>query len=72
MRAFNLMFVVLLVFAFCASVAHAEWGHLTGRFVYDGPAPQTRYLSTGGKDQAVCGEKVIDESLLVDAEDRWC
>lgn len=29
----------LILFAFCASAARAERGHLTGRFVYDGQPP---------------------------------
>lgn len=56
---------ILLISAY-ASGTRAEWGHLTGRFIYDGPAPEAKFISTGGKDKPACGDKVLDESLLVD------
>lgn len=57
---------VIVLIPACASVTHAEWGHLTGRFVYDGLAPEAKFIATKGKDRSVCGDQVLDESLLVD------
>lgn len=66
MQSFKRIFAVPFLIAFYASVAHAEWGNLTGRFIYDGPAPQRPSLATFGKDGVICKESVINESLLVD------
>lgn len=44
------------------------WGHLKGKFVYDGTAPKAPAVQVT-KDQNVCGEfGLVDESLLVKAE----
>lgn len=46
--------------------AEDRWGDLTGRFVYDGPAPERKKLKVD-KDVDCCGKYDIrDESLLVD------
>src|SRR6185437_264371 len=48
------------------SVHAAEWGTLTGKFVYDGAAPAAAPI-VPNKDQDVCGKhKLVDEALLVD------
>jgi plastocyanin len=46
------------------SVQAADWGTLTGRFVYDGKAPTPQAVDTA-KDP-LCKVKVTDEGLLVD------
>lgn len=55
-----------LLLAASAAAGEPAWGHLRGTFIYDGPAPEPRYLSTANKDFEVCGARVLDESLLVD------
>lgn len=49
--------------------ADAEWGDLSGRFVYDGEPPRLTTIPVT-KDQAVLGQSVQDESLLVNADNR--
>jgi hypothetical protein len=52
-----------------AAVAGDGWGALKGTFVYQGAAPQPKFLATGGKDGQVCDVHPIpDESLVVDKE----
>lgn len=62
--------VVAIVFAtlVCAStVSAAEWGDLTGKFVYDGPPPTAPKIDVN-KDIEEFGNKgLVDEKLLVDA-----
>ncbi len=44
------------------------WGHLKGKFTYDGAAPQASAVQVT-KDQDFCGEfGLVDESLVVNAE----
>ncbi len=51
-------------------VTAAEWGTLTGRFVYDGEPPVPQKLDLN-KDVKVCSKKPpVDEELLVHAENR--
>lgn len=45
----------------------AEWGDLTGKFVYGGPAPTQPQIAVT-KDQTCCGNNVPDESLVVAAD----
>jgi plastocyanin len=57
-----------------AEVAEAPaaggWGHLKGKFVYDGAPPKAPAVQIT-KDQAFCGEfDLVDESLLVNAENK--
>lgn len=48
--------------------ASQEWADLTGRFVYDGTAPERKKLKVD-KDVDCCGKfDIRDESLLVDKE----
>ena len=51
-----------------ARAADAQWGDLTGRFIYDGKAPERKKLKVD-KDVECCGKfDIRDESLMV-AED---
>lgn len=43
------------------------WGHLTGRFVYDGDPPKRALIQTGGKD--VEGP-LLDDTFIVDPQSR--
>ena len=46
------------------------WGHLKGKFVYDGTPPVAPAVAIT-KDQAFCGEfGIVDENLLVNAENK--
>lgn len=61
---------ICLAAGFCFSLLSsvgfaADWGDITGRFVYEGtpPTPEPAKIT---KDQAVCANKgLVDESLLV-------
>jgi plastocyanin len=56
-------------FALClvSAQAYAQWGNLTGKFVYGGTPPTPAKLDIN-KDVEVCGKHpLVDESLLVDA-----
>lgn len=46
-----------------------RWGHLTGRFVYDGQPPEVKMFRIT-KDAEVFGDELADESLLIDPETR--
>ena len=69
--------VMVLVGAFAISgvsvnrpALAAEWGDLTGKFVYDGAAPKPKPLNITA-DAAVFGKLgLVDESLLVDPKSR--
>jgi len=62
-----LLLVALPVCPPARHLAAAEWGDLTGRFVFDGTASKPAPLSIT-KDQEVCGKHaLVDESLLVNA-----
>jgi len=53
-----------------ASDDAGRWGHLVGRFVYDGPPPAVEPLSLN-KDIDFCSQhNPVDESLVVHAENR--
>ncbi len=57
-------FALLALFLASAASA-AEWGTITGRFVFDGTAPKPKQLKCD-KDPAICCVKPhIDESILV-------
>jgi hypothetical protein len=61
---------LLFMLTLCpAALADGEWGDLKGRFVYGGSAPAQMQLRIA-KDQAVFGNKVMDESLLVNEENK--
>lgn len=42
------------------------WGTLKGKFLFDGAPPPVGFISTGGKDPDMCGDRVPDQSLVVD------
>lgn len=59
-----------VVFAICASQAHAQWGTLTGQFVYDGDAPTAKKL-TITKDQQFCGKfDLTNEEVVVNPDNN--
>ena len=59
--------VIIAIFLLIIAPAQAEeWGNFTGRFVYDGKAPDPHTLNIN-KDVEIC-EGVVDESLVVDEE----
>ena len=46
------------------------WGHLKGKFIYDGPPPAQSLVAIT-KDQKFCGRhNVVDESIVVNKENR--
>ncbi len=50
-----------------SGTATSGWGHLRGRFVFDGPAPKRKRINTG--DEEFCRElELFDESLLVNED----
>lgn len=56
------------VFAAANLATNSSWGHLSGRFVFDGNAPKPKQIKVD-KDEEACGNcGLIDESLLVDAK----
>ncbi len=63
---FSLFFLLVCAPAALAyqeiTVEHA--GAIAGRVIFDGEAPQPRFLPVH-KNRAICGERVSDESLLV-------
>ena len=63
------LFVMLAILALMhGSGSAAEWGDLTGRFVYKGDPPARKELNLKG-DVAYCGKfKPLDPSLIVDKE----
>src|SRR6185437_14516792 len=46
------------------------WGALKGKFVYAGDPPAATFLSTAGKDGAVCGQQVPNQQLVVDSGNK--
>jgi len=55
-----------LILALGSVDAHAEWGTLKGKFVYDGTPPSAGKIDVT-KDVEVCGKHpLVDESLIVD------
>ncbi len=66
MRKLTILFsCVLLSALFCNVLTAAEWGNLTGRFVYDGEAPAQTELTLSA-DKAYCGKfKPLSETLVV-------
>jgi hypothetical protein len=64
-KSFHCVAIVLMVVMPAAARA-AEWGTLTGKFVYDGKAPTPAKIEPT-KDPEVCGKHpLVDEGLLVD------
>ena len=57
-----------LLVALISAQANAQWGTLSGQFVYDGKAPAAQ-PATVNKDVAVCGKhKLLNEDLVVNPE----
>ena len=46
-----------------------EWGHLSGRFVYNGDPPPVK-MHLADKDKAALGDRIPDESLIVNKKNR--
>lgn len=67
-RRFFLVYLFLFATTSVTS-AEVEWGHLSGRFVYQGALPSLRDVPRS-KDQAVLGDSVRDESLLINPENN--
>ena len=68
MRRWTLVAALLSVCALAPASASAQWGDLTGKFVYDGKAPEPPKINVN-KDVEVFGDKgLVDESLLVGPE----
>jgi hypothetical protein len=63
------MAVVLLALGASGSVADEKWGNVTMRFVLDGDAKPPIPVKVK-QDPKICGEEVLDESLLVNPKDR--
>ena len=68
-KPFHIALTLVVAGLMSASTAvAADWGTLTGKFVYDGAPPTPAKLSVT-KDVEVCGQHpLVDESLLVDAD----
>jgi hypothetical protein len=66
MRRFFVAALVLAAMGLCMQAQAAEWGDLTGRFVFEGKAPEPPKINVN-KDVEVFGDKnLVDETLLVD------
>ncbi len=52
-----------------SSLAEDAWGHLSGRFIYDGEPPAPRNIDVTS-DVKTLGPSVRDESMLVHAKNR--
>lgn len=52
-----------------ASAEDGEWGHLSGRFVYDGEVPTSKPLEVT-RDSDTFGKTVEDDSLIVHKENK--
>ncbi|MDP6446116.1 MAG: hypothetical protein QGG36_13570 [Pirellulaceae bacterium] len=64
MRKLNLVVVAACLVAF-VSTAHAQWGDLKVKFVYDGTAPKPAAIDVN-KDTAFCGKhNLVQESLVI-------
>ena len=66
--------VVVLSLAFaitlaCASAGAAEWGNLSGRFIYDGKPPAPQKVNVD-KDKEFCGKTNLVEETLVVGKDQ--
>jgi hypothetical protein len=63
--------LTLIVFSVLPlSQAHAQWGNLTGTFVFDGDPPSPAPIVVT-KDQAFCGKHdLVNEDLVVNPENK--
>jgi hypothetical protein len=66
MRRYFTFVSLAIVTSLCGAALHAaDWGDLTGTFIYDGPTPPPIPLKID-KDIEVCGKhNLVDESLVV-------
>lgn len=63
-KCLALFFLIAMI---AQGASAAEWGNLTGKFVYDGPAPKPAKLKLT-KDQEFCGKyetEIVDQSLVI-------
>lgn len=64
----NKLILTGLLVTLISAQANAQWGTLSGRFVYDGEAPAAQ-PATVNKDVAVCGKhKLLNEDLVVNPD----
>ena len=64
-----LLAILLLASNRLSNGGDAEWGHLSGRFLYDGDPPPAKSLPVPAfKLQKIGGKEVPDESLVVDED----
>jgi len=65
-----LLFAALIVLLMAGAVRGEGWGHLTGRFVFDGPVPVRKpHVLTA--DKAFCSKHApLDETLIVNKENK--
>lgn len=61
--------VLVALSPFLALADEGAWGHLKGRFVFDGVPPRAKVLPIT-KDQAALGDSITDESLIVNQKNR--
>src|SRR5262245_38444395 len=67
-----LAFILLALLLAPASLAAAEWGHLTMRFVYDGQLPVAKPIpAAAGPAGAGCGKgPFVEERVIVNPKDK--
>jgi hypothetical protein len=67
--------VLVVILCACPYATHSladdasEWGHVRGRFVYDGPLPEVRMFPVT-TDKEAFGDEIADESLVVHPENK--
>jgi hypothetical protein len=67
--AILLAMIVVMRASVAVPTSAEERGTLRGRFVYDGEPPKPKMIKIS-KDVGVCGKEILDESLLVHADNR--
>jgi hypothetical protein len=63
------VFLIMALLPQCARADHKQWGHLSGRFTYDGDPPAVETFRVT-RDNAALGDAIEDESLIVHEENR--
>lgn len=61
------LFLFGLVFSFVQPIQAAEWGTLTGQFIYTGKSSKPQKLDIS-RDQEICGkfsDQIVDQSLVI-------
>jgi hypothetical protein len=67
---YRTLFTLVCLAALPLSSAQAQWGNLTGTFVYDGDPPSPAPIVVT-KDQTVCGKHdLVDESVAVNPSNK--